>query len=71
MGMKQRRFRRAQGWLLVAYSMGILAMYGMDRGLWRHVVMCIAASLLVVVVMLLVRARVRGGCDGVANAAQT
>ena len=60
MNTKQRRI---QGWLLVAYSLSILTTNVMDHGVWRRLLLSVAVCVLAAVVSLLVRARLRNGCD--------
>ena len=63
MQTKRQAMRRINGWLLVSYGLGIAAMNATDRGVWRHIVMGLAATLLVVTITLGVRARLRYGCE--------
>jgi hypothetical protein len=61
---RKRQLQQGRAWTLLGFSLSILGMYCMDRGVWRHVVMGAAAAVLVLAIYLMLRARWRGECGG-------
>ncbi len=52
----------SQPWLLLAYTLCIFSIFGMQHHTGRQIVTGIAAGVVVLVAVLFVRSRVQGGC---------
>ena len=62
MKLVQKKFNASQVWLLLAYSLCVITMFGMQHQVWRHIVFGMAASVLLLVAALFVHSRMSGRC---------
>ena len=62
MNLVQKKLNASQVWVLTAYSLCVITMFGMQHQVWRHIVFGIAASVLLLVAALFLHAQMSGSC---------